>query len=151
MNAPAATRALLLRKYNVPGPRYTSYPTVPYWDHSPTEAEWIDALKASLDQAKKIPSGAAIYVHVPFCRSLCTYCGCNVRITRNRAIAQQYLETVLQEFKLYRDKLGIDRIPLSEIHLGGGTPTFLNPQEIRYLVEGLLAHADVTEDAEYSI
>ena len=163
MNAPD-TRALLLRKYNVPGPRYTSYPTVPYWDHSPTEAEWISALKSSFfpsppsagERARVRGTscdshGAAIYVHIPFCRSLCTYCGCNVRITRNRAIALPYLETVLAEFKLYRDKLGMERIPLSEIHLGGGTPTFLNPEEIRFLIDGILAHADVTPDAEFSI
>ncbi len=147
MNANAAARTHLLRKYNVPGPRYTSYPTVPYWETTPTEAEWIAALGRSLEGSK----GAAVYVHVPFCRSLCTYCGCNVRITRNRAIAQPYLETVLAEWKLYLDKLGVQRIPLSEIHLGGGTPTFLTPEEIRFLVEGLLAHADVTPDAEYSI
>ncbi len=140
-------RSTLLRKYNVPGPRYTSYPTVPYWDRTPAEAEWIEALRQSLAPS----AGAAVYVHIPFCRSLCTYCGCNVRITRNRAIAQPYLETVLKEWQLYLDKLGVDRLPLAEIHLGGGTPTFLNPDELRFLINGLTARGITTADAEYSL
>ena len=67
----------LYKKYNVAGPRYTSYPTVPYWDLSPTEDQWINALGESLDKSKSEGTGAAIYVHIPFCESLCTYCGCN--------------------------------------------------------------------------
>lgn len=140
-------RSALIRKYNVPGPRYTSYPTVPYWERTPTESEWIDALRAALGPSP----GAAIYVHVPFCRSLCTYCGCNVRITRNRKIALPYLEAVLAEYRLYLDRLQVDRLPLCEIHLGGGTPTFLNPEELEFLVGGLTAHAEMTPDAEFSV
>jgi oxygen-independent coproporphyrinogen-3 oxidase len=148
----------LIRKYNVPGPRYTSYPTVPYWERSPSQAEWLGALRAELEGKRSgtgisgtTAASAAVYVHVPFCRSLCTYCGCNVRITRNRAIALPYLEAVLEEWRLYLRGLGRDRLPLSEIHLGGGTPTFLNPEEIEFLLRGLLAHADVAPDAEFSI
>src|SRR5262245_14113108 len=106
----------LLRKYNVPGPRYTSYPTVQYWEQTPSEAQWIDALRAELDARRT--SGAAIYVHIPFCRSLCTYCGCNTRITRNRAIALPYLEAVLAEWRIYLERLGRETLPVSEIHLG---------------------------------
>ncbi len=140
----------LIRKYNVPGPRYTSYPTVPYWERTPSEVEWIAALAAALD-SERATQGAAVYVHVPFCRSLCTYCGCNVRITRNRKIALPYLETVLEEWRLYLERLGRERLPLAEIHLGGGTPTFLNPEEIEFLIGGLLARADVAPGAEFSI
>jgi len=177
----------LLRKYNVPGPRYTSYPTVPYWERMPTEAEWIEALRAQLlpspqpspasgrgdsphpnplpqagegtGQSPSPPSsgqragvrGAAVYVHIPFCRSLCTYCGCNVRITRNRAIALPYLEAVLTEWRMYLERLRVDRLPVAEIHLGGGTPTFLNPDELRFLVDGLLARSSIADGPEYSI
>jgi oxygen-independent coproporphyrinogen III oxidase len=139
----------LIRKYNVPGPRYTSYPTVPYWDRTPSEQEWLLALGQELAQAQD--TGAAVYVHIPFCRSLCTYCGCNVRITRNRAIAQPYLETILEEWRLYAQGLGRERIPLSEIHFGGGTPTFLNPGEIEFLVRGLLERGEIMPGAEFSL
>lgn len=148
----------LIRKYNVPAPRYTSYPTVPYWERTPTQTEWLEALRAELEaqgESRTMPAadhrGAAVYVHVPFCRSLCTYCGCNVRITRNRAIARPYLETVLDEWRLYLRGLGRERLPLTEIHLGGGTPTFLNIEEIELLINGLLARADVVADAEFSL
>ena len=144
MTAPSAE---LLRKYNVPGPRYTSYPTVPYWERTPTEAEWIDALRAQLVTSP----GAAVYVHIPFCRSLCTYCGCNVRITRNRAIALPYLETILTEWRMYLERLRIESLPVAEIHLGGGTPTFLTPEELRFLIEGLLANSAIHGAAEFSV
>jgi oxygen-independent coproporphyrinogen-3 oxidase len=144
MTTPSAE---LLRKYNVPGPRYTSYPTVPYWERTPTEAEWIDALRAQLTTSP----GAAVYVHIPFCRSLCTYCGCNVRITRNRAIALPYLEHVLTEWRMYLARLGVERLPLAEIHLGGGTPTFLTPEELRFLIEGLLANSTTQGESEFGL
>lgn len=140
-------RSDLFRKYNVPGPRYTSYPTVPYWDETPTAEDWIAALRTALSGSQ----GAAIYVHIPFCRSLCTYCGCNVRITRNRTISMPYIAALLDEWWLYVTKLGLDRIPVSEIHFGGGTPTFLSAEELRFLVEGLTQHVATTPDAEYSI
>ncbi len=137
----------LLRKYDVPGPRYTSYPTVPYWECTPTEAEWLAALRAQLLTSP----GAAVYVHIPFCRSLCTYCGCNVRITRNRAIALPYLEAVLTEWRMYLDRLGSARLPVAEIHLGGGTPTFLTPEELQFLIEGLRERSTTQGDAEFSV
>ena len=112
----------LFRKYNVPGPRYTSYPTVPYWDSN------------------------------PFCESLCTYCGCNTRITRNHAVSNPYIATVLKEFALYREKLGLkEKIKLSELHLGGGTPTFLSPDELTALLSGIFEHCEVSSDYEFSI
>ena len=123
----------LLKKYNVPGPRYTSYPTVPYWSLTPTEAEWVASIGQALDESSKQGIGAALYVHIPFCESLCTYCGCNTRITRNRKVGHPYVETVLKEWDLYLSRLGRD-ITASEIHLGGGTPTFLEPSELDELM-----------------
>jgi oxygen-independent coproporphyrinogen-3 oxidase len=141
-----------LRKYNVPGPRYTSYPTVPYWDHSPTVDEWLSALKNAFTQAEKQNMGAAIYAHIPFCESLCTYCGCNTRITRNHGVSEPYIKTLLKEFDLYREKLGLTKkIKLSELHLGGGTPTFLSPSELTTLLGGLFEHCELHHDCELSI
>ncbi len=142
----------LFRKYNIPGPRYTSYPTVPYWDTSPTEAQWIDAMKNAIAISTAQGTGAAMYVHVPFCESLCTYCGCNTRITRNHAVANPYIDTIIKEFELYRKKMGLEgKLKLSELHLGGGTPTFLTPAELTKLLSGILNHCDVTSNFEFSI
>jgi oxygen-independent coproporphyrinogen-3 oxidase len=147
-----ATATELLKKYDVPGPRYTSYPTVLYWDRNPTPEEWVASLAAGLDEAERLGEGAAVYIHIPFCRSLCTYCGCNSRITQNRAVGEPYVRTVLKEWELYRQKLGRSQpIPLSEMHFGGGTPTFLSPAELDELVSGILATVERTGDAEFSV
>lgn len=140
----------LFQKYNIPGPRYTSYPTVPYWTDSPNEEQWIQHIQASLRKRKEGEVGAAVYIHIPFCESLCTYCGCNTRITRNHAVSKPYIQTVLKEWNLYFSRIG-HKIPLSEIHLGGGTPTFLSPQELEELTLGILEHADVLPGAEFSV
>ena len=135
-----ATATELLKKYDVPGPRYTSYPTVLYWDRSPTAEEWVASLGAGLDEAEALGEGAAVYIHIPFCRSLCTYCGCNSRITRNTSVGAPYVESVLREWAIYRERLARPRpIPVSELHLGGGTPTFLSPEELETLVGGILS------------
>jgi oxygen-independent coproporphyrinogen-3 oxidase len=132
----------LLRKYNVPGPRYTSYPTVPYWSDSPTEAQWIDSIGRALDEGAEAGIGAALYIHIPFCISLCTYCGCNTRITRNYSVGMKYVESVIQEWKLYLSKLN-RKIRVEEIHLGGGTPTFLKVEELEALIQGVLSQPEV--------
>jgi oxygen-independent coproporphyrinogen-3 oxidase len=143
----------LYQKYNVAGPRYTSYPTVPYWDHSPTVEEWVSALKNSLEKAQIENTGAAIYIHLPFCESLCTYCGCNTRITRNHAVSTPYIQTVLKEFNLYREALGLKnrKLNLSELHLGGGTPTFQTPEELSVLLAGILEHCEIHPNFEFSL
>jgi oxygen-independent coproporphyrinogen-3 oxidase len=147
-----ATISDLLKKYDVPGPRYTSYPTILYWDANPTVDEWLASVSESLNLTEQHGAGAAIYVHIPFCRSLCTYCGCNSRITGNRSVAQPYVKTILQEWELYRARLGrSQRLPLAELHLGGGTPTFLSASELDELVSGILEHVQQTADAEFSI
>jgi len=146
-----ATATELLKKYDVPGPRYTSYPTVLYWDRNPTAEEWVSSLAAGLDEAEALGEGAAIYIHIPFCRSLCTYCGCNSRITQNSSVAEPYVRAVLKEWETYRRLLGRERpMPLSEIHLGGGTPTFLSPAGLEELLSGILANVARTHDAEFS-
>ncbi|OFZ18659.1 MAG: oxygen-independent coproporphyrinogen III oxidase [Bdellovibrionales bacterium GWB1_55_8] len=146
-----STDSSLLKKYDVPGPRYTSYPTVPYWSDSPTQAQWIHEIAAALDLNEKNNIGSAVYVHVPFCRSLCTYCGCNTRIARSNAVGLPYIETVLKEWDLYLEALGGRRILLKELHLGGGTPTFLSASELEYLIEGILSRSRIADHPELSI
>ena len=121
-----ATIPNLLKKYDVPGPRYTSYPTILHWEACPTVEQWLEGVTHSLNEAERDATGAAIYVHIPFCRSLCTYCGCNSRITANTRAGSAYVQTVLQELQLYRELLKRNGpLPLTELHLGGGTPTYL--------------------------
>jgi oxygen-independent coproporphyrinogen-3 oxidase len=140
----------LLKKYNVPGPRYTSYPTVPYWSENPSSEQWIQTIDQALAENEKAGIGAALYIHIPFCESLCTYCGCNTRITRNHAVGNPYVDTVLKEWDLYRAKIGRD-ITISELHLGGGTPTFLSPGELDRLVSGILGKAKTAKHFEFSV
>lgn len=142
--------AALLRKYNVQGPRYTSYPAVPFWETAPTAAQWLEHVSSAID-ADTAHSGASMYVHVPFCRSLCTYCGCNMRVTRSSAPVMPYVNSVLREYALYLQGLGRDSLRLGELHLGGGTPTFLDPAELDALISGLLDKATLAPGASLSI
>jgi oxygen-independent coproporphyrinogen III oxidase len=137
----------LFAKYTIPGPRYTSYPTVPYWSRSPSEEEWL----SHLDQSLQTSRGAALYVHIPFCRSLCTYCGCNTKISRSRQAVEPYIKALIKEWKLYQSRLQFKTYPLAELHLGGGTPTYLDADELKRLLGALLEEVTPVKDAEYSI
>jgi len=133
MRAPSV--APLIAKYDVAGPRYTSYPTVPYWQLAPTEEQWLDRIGNALAAGSQY--GAALYLHIPFCRSLCTFCGCNNRVTRSHHFVPRYLRSLLDELDLYMRPLGLSQLQLGELHLGGGTPTFLTPEELESLLSGL--------------
>lgn len=139
----------LLAKYDVPGPRYTSYPTVPYWEKSPTEVQWLERIVNAVSEAKSTGRGAALYIHVPFCRSLCHYCGCNTFITRSKTIADNYLDNINREWALYRERLG--RLQVDEIHIGGGTPTFLTRVQLKRLMADILPSIEMLRSAEMSI
>lgn len=139
----------LINKYHVAAPRYTSYPTVPYWSNDiPDASQWKDSVKLSFDQSNS-GNGISLYVHLPFCESLCTYCGCNTRITRNHQVEDPYIKAVLKEWKLYREVFA-ERPLIREIHLGGGTPTFFSAENLRLLIDGLTDSADLHPDAEFS-
>lgn len=139
----------LAQKYNVAAPRYTSYPTVPYWDNQLFDlAEWKSALRKSFSESNS-KDGISLYVHLPFCENLCTYCGCNTRITKNHRVEEPYINAVLNEWKKYRAILG-DIPVIKEIHLGGGTPTFFSALNLKKLIEGLLKDAHVHPEAEFS-
>ncbi len=131
----------LLSKYNIPGPRYTSYPTVPYWEpENFNEKKWVRSVQR-IFAAKANEEGISLYIHLPFCESLCTFCGCNKRITKNHQIEEPYIVTVLKEWDLYVQRL--PKAPLiKEIHLGGGTPTFFSPAHLRMLIDGIFLKAE---------
>ena len=114
----------LVSKYNVPGPRYTSYPTVPFWKNSSmTEKEW------KIELVKSDTKTIALYIHLPFCESLCTFCGCHKRITKNHQVESPYIDALIKEWELYKEVIDVD-FQLKELHLGGGTPTFFFVQRI---------------------
>lgn len=137
----------LADKYRVAAPRYTSYPTVPYWDdHQFDENQWTERLLSSY----RSDAGISLYIHLPFCESLCTFCGCNTRITKNHGVELPYIQAVLKEWHLYLNVLG-HRPMIKEIHLGGGTPTFFSPENLTLLIEGLTLSAELHQNAEFSL
>jgi oxygen-independent coproporphyrinogen III oxidase len=137
----------LIQKYNVSGPRYTSYPTVPYWDSSSfSVSTWQEKVRNAFK--KYNDEGISLYIHLPFCESLCTYCGCTTRITINHGVEEPYINAVLREWGLYKKIFG--GVPkIKEIHLGGGTPTFFKPENLRRLIQGLLLDNIVAPQAEF--
>jgi oxygen-independent coproporphyrinogen-3 oxidase len=138
----------LIDKYNIPGPRYTSYPTVPYWSNDTfTVSEWIDTVKKSFQESND-SQGISVYIHLPYCENLCTFCACHKRITKNHEVEDPYIDAVLQEWKLYATLLGT--IHIKELHLGGGTPTFFKPQLLKKLISGLLEDAVIKPNPEFS-
>ncbi len=138
----------LTDKYNVPGPRYTSYPTVPYWDvDSFSTKKWKVSVTESYEASKE--QGISIYIHLPFCESMCTFCGCHKRITKRHELEAPYVKAVLKEWSLYRELLGTKPL-IKELHLGGGTPTFFSPENLTRLIKGIFLLADHAPDAELS-
>lgn len=139
----------LVSKYNVAGPRYTSYPTVPYWDQDGFNLPgWIATLQKSYEQSNRT-QGISLYIHLPFCESMCTFCGCNKRITKNHEVELPYINAVIKEFKMYL-ALFNERPFINQIHLGGGTPTFFAATHLAYLISQLCSLGQVMEHATFS-
>ena len=139
-----STTLELLQKYSVPGPRYTSYPTAPYFSTGFGEADWTEALAAPAPER-----GLSLYAHIPFCDSLCYYCGCNMVATRDYGKTQPYLATLDRE--MARTAALVDPMRLvRQLHWGGGTPTYLNPDDIRRLMAMMRTHFTLADDAEIS-
>ena len=132
----------LIRKYNIPGPRYTSYPTVPYWEpDSFSRRKWLESAKVSFDESNET-EGISLYIHLPFCESLCTFCGCHKHITKRHNLESPYIKAVLKEWETYCT-LFDGRPRIKELHLGGGTPTFFSSDNLKSLIEGILEKADL--------
>lgn len=140
----------LIQKYNIPGPRYTSYPTVPYWEQDSIDpVSW----KATVDRAfieSNASEGISIYIHLPFCESLCTFCGCHKRITKRHDVETPYIDALLNEWSSYR-RLFSSMPKIKELHLGGGTPTFFSPENLKRLIDGIMQHTALAEGYELGL
>ncbi len=147
----------LIKKYSYPVPRYTSYPTVPDWDMEAFSREaYLERLRAAF-ALSTTPGckGMALYIHLPYCESLCTYCGCNTRITVNHKVEGPYIDAVLQEWRMYLALFAESTTPgskplIREIHLGGGTPTFFAPEQLQRLIVGIADGCTISPDASFS-
>jgi oxygen-independent coproporphyrinogen III oxidase len=136
MKALVATEDLapLLSKYDVYGPRYTSYPTALQFNESFTDADYKQHAQSSNEMP--VPKPLSVYIHIPFCKSLCYYCGCNKIVTHKQQLATDYLDYLYREIEMHGQHFADDRL-LQQIHFGGGTPTFLSPQLLREVMEVL--------------
>ncbi len=139
----------LIQKYNIPGPRYTSYPTVPFWNKEGIQKnDWQNSLKRSFDESNT-KEGISLYIHLPYCESLCTFCACHKHITKKHSVEDEYVDTLLKEWKLYVDILK-DKPHIREIHLGGGTPTFFSATNLEKIIQGILKYATKCEVYDFS-
>ncbi len=139
----------LVQKYNIPGPRYTSYPTVPYWNMDSFSGKiWQQTLIQSFEESN-IEEGISLYIHLPFCEQMCTFCGCHKRITKQHDKEGPYIQAVLKEWWLYCN-LFPARPRIKELHLGGGTPTFFSPENLRMLIDGIFKTAAKAKGFEFS-
>ena len=148
--APPTFDAALIARYDINGPRYTSYPPAPQFRSDFDEAALRAAIRDSNEEP--IPRPLSVYVHVPFCMSPCFYCGCNRVITRDIGKADRYLERLVREIELVAPLFDRDR-PVRQLHFGGGTPNFLDLPRMRELMESLARHFSFVRDEqrEYGI
>lgn len=140
----------LLSRFDVPGPRYTSYPTADRFVEAFDQADHIQALTQRQNGTFGKPSALSLYVHIPFCESLCYYCACNKIITKHKERSAQYLTYLSKELDLHTRHLGSGQA-VSQLHLGGGTPTFMSDEELRQLMAMLRAHFSLVPGGEYSV
>ncbi len=136
----------LLKKYDCPVPRYTSYPTAVQF----SEAYSLNEKKRDLTLAGKSTEPVSVYIHLPFCASVCLFCGCNVTPTRDRSRGDRYLTYLLKEMDLTIAEMGNTR-PVAQLHFGGGSPTFFTPLQLGRLLIEIQRRYDFTPDAEISI
>ncbi|HEV2387984.1 MAG TPA: oxygen-independent coproporphyrinogen III oxidase [Candidatus Acidoferrales bacterium] len=136
----------LLQKYNRPGPRYTSYPPAPAWrddfDRGELERAYLEAEAAGSD--------VSLYVHIPFCESLCLFCACNVVIQKDHAAAASYLDLLRREIRALASRISRER-PVVQLHWGGGTPTYLAPKQLEDLFDDLCLAFRFASDAEMGV
>lgn len=143
------TQAQLLKKYDTPTPRYTSYPAVPHWHAAVfSNEQWIEAVRRSFRESNH-SKGISLYLHLPFCESLCTYCACNKRITVNHQVEAPYIKALLNEWAHYKRIFGEAPV-IRELHLGGGTPTFFSAENLQLLITTILKDTLLHENFEFS-
>ncbi|NTV99898.1 MAG: oxygen-independent coproporphyrinogen III oxidase [Oscillochloris sp.] len=137
----------VLARYNKPGPRYTSYPTVPAWTSEFSEEDYREALH---ELASRSSDALSVYVHLPFCAERCTYCGCNATVTRHPEVVDKYLDRVERELDMVAPLLG-ERRQVVQLHWGGGTPNFLSTPQMRRLVDLLNTHFQIDPAGEVAL
>ncbi|OGB21036.1 MAG: oxygen-independent coproporphyrinogen III oxidase [Burkholderiales bacterium RIFCSPLOWO2_02_FULL_57_36] len=138
----------LIRKFDRQGPRYTSYPTADRFNAGFTLDSYHQYLEQRANRTENPP--LSIYVHLPFCESLCYFCACNKIITKDHSRAAEYLRYLEKEMALVAARIGKDRRAV-QLHLGGGTPTFLSPAEMRQLMDMVRGHFNFSDDAELGV
>lgn len=139
----------LAEKYNRPVPRYTSYPTVPFWYDIDDDARWKSVFKKKFNE-ENLEEGISLYIHLPFCESLCTYCGCNKKITTNHSVEAEYIDALQKEWSMYK-ALMADVPVIRELHLGGGTPTFFSPPMLEKIIATVLNGSTRHPNFEFGI
>lgn len=138
----------LLHRYNVAGPRYTSYPTAPVWREGVGPGDYEEILAES--NAGREPAPLSLYLHIPFCESLCYFCACTVVITGNHSVEDPYLALLEREIDWVAERVGGER-EVVQLHWGGGTPTYLAPDRITRLAAKLRAAFPFAPDAEVGV
>lgn len=136
----------LIQKYNTAGPRYTSYPTAVQFSETFDRRQLKRELQRRAEQIRPL----SLYVHIPFCFSLCWYCGCTKIITRDQDRGDSYLDYLQKEIRLLKETLHPDS-PVRQIHFGGGTPTFLTPSQLRTLGDTIHTHFTLDQNIEFSV
>jgi len=134
----------LFEKYDVAAPRYTSYPTVPYWERPPSEKEWIEDIERTLEK----PSLAwSVYLHLPFCESDCSFCACNTIISHDHSVEASYVRAIQKELLLYLERVPeLKHRPLRQIHIGGGNPTFFGSDNLQRILSPYYEKLDIDLD-----
>ena len=135
----------LIKKYAAPVPRYTSYPTAPHFNENvgaQQYAKWLEAMK--------LGTPVSLYIHIPFCDRLCWFCGCHTKHTRKYEPVREYLEVLYKEFDLLGSIIG-DKAQIKQLHLGGGSPSMLLPEDLAILKSNLTKNFNFSDDAEISI
>lgn len=144
-SAPLSVDFEMVQKYNKPGPRYTSYPTAPHFADIDRDT-LLERLRTDDDVNKPL----SLYFHIPFCETLCWFCGCTTVIRRKHDVSRPYIDALEKEMALKRSLISAER-PVVQMHWGGGSPTFLNPEEIRDLARLIRSHFTFADDAECGV
>lgn len=136
----------LIKRHDLAGPRYTSYPTAPQF----TADFGANELQTAITRSNQAQRPLSLYMHIPFCDTICYYCGCNKIVTANKKRAQPYLDSLHQEIGMVANSVARGR-KVKQLHWGGGTPTYISHQQMRALMEHTKALFEFSEDGEYSI
>lgn len=137
----------MLLKYDRPGPRYTSYPTAPHFEDGFGHSDYVRLLERSAGSGRPL----SLYVHIPFCAHRCFFCGCNVTISHDRQWGKRYLPLLAREMEMVAERLGADRREVVQVHWGGGTPTFLPPEDLTELMSLIRGNFRLSQDCEIGV